>query len=166
MRFRTASLDLLSSEGVLICTVPYGDIASFEIGGPGAHRKGGGFIGGGFGAQGATEGMLIASALNLLTTRTKVDTVICLQTASSELFLHTTADTPDAIRIRLSRVFSAIRERRGAAQAAATSSTSPDDPIEQLERLIKLRDAGGLSDEEFEAARAPLVARLTQARAE
>lgn len=47
--------------------IPYDDVVALEIGGPGAKRTGGGFVGGGFGLEGAAEGMLIASALNLLT---------------------------------------------------------------------------------------------------
>ena len=41
-----------------------------EIGGPGLVKTGGGFVGGGFGARGAIEGMAIAAVLNGLTTRT------------------------------------------------------------------------------------------------
>jgi hypothetical protein len=76
--------------------VPYKDVVALEIGGFGARQTGSGFVGGGFGLEGAAEGMLIASALNLLTTRTKVTTVICLQTPSAELFLQHTTETPDA----------------------------------------------------------------------
>src|SRR5436309_10673727 len=67
--------------------IRYDDVTAIEIGGRGARRTGGGFRGGGFGLEGAAEGMLIASALNMLTTRNTMDTVICVQTLHQELFL-------------------------------------------------------------------------------
>jgi hypothetical protein len=53
-------------------------VADVKFGGPGAWRKGGGVIGGGFGVAGAAEGMLVATALNALTTRTGVTPVVRL----------------------------------------------------------------------------------------
>jgi hypothetical protein len=61
-------------------------VTAVEICGPGARRTGGGFIGGGFDLQGAAEAMLIAAALNMLTTRTTINTVICLQTTGRSSF--------------------------------------------------------------------------------
>src|SRR5690349_1279439 len=48
---------------------------------------GGGVIGGGFGAQGAVEGMLIAGALNALTSSTKVDSVLRIGLPAAEIAL-------------------------------------------------------------------------------
>jgi CHAD domain-containing protein len=64
------------------------------------------------------------------------------------------------LRIRLSQVFNILRS----IQAVPHSTEMPvsDSPLEQLERLGKLRDAGVLTDEEFHAARAPLVRKLTE----
>ena len=56
---------------------PY-ESSYLEVGGPGAVATGGGFIGGGFGAEGAVEGMLIASVLNAATSRTKFRTMIAV----------------------------------------------------------------------------------------
>jgi len=50
-------------------------VKRLEIGGPGLVKTGGGFVGGGFGARGAIEGMAIAAVLNGLTTRTSIKTV-------------------------------------------------------------------------------------------
>jgi hypothetical protein len=58
---------------VVACTqaeVPYGEVEDVEIGGPGLVKTGGGYVGGGFGATAAIEGMAIAAVLNALTTRT------------------------------------------------------------------------------------------------
>jgi hypothetical protein len=56
--------------------------------------------------------MLIASALNMLTTRRRIDTVISLQTSSAELFLHNSQEAPDSMRIRLSPVFNILPQRQ------------------------------------------------------
>jgi hypothetical protein len=82
-------------------SVPYADITAIEFGGAGEAQSGGGFFGGGFGLAGAAEGMLIASALNLLSTRRTIDTVICLQTEVAELFVHDDRTRADALRIAL-----------------------------------------------------------------
>lgn len=82
------SLNLVPDRLNQAIAVPYVNIVAFEIGGPGARKTGGGFFGGGFGGSGAAEGMLVPAALNMLTTRTKVDTVICVQTPEAELFVH------------------------------------------------------------------------------
>jgi hypothetical protein len=160
MRFLPARVDL-APPGDQPVPVPYDSIVAFEIGGPGARKSGGGFFGGGFGLQGAAEGMLVATALNLLTTRTNIDTVICLQTRTAELFVHHRHEAPDAMRIRLSQVFSILRSRE--AQGSHNQGKPPvADPIEQLERLAKLHETGILTEEEFQAARLPLVQRLTE----
>ena len=97
--------------GLVIADVPYAEIVALEIGGPAAERRGGGFFAGGSGVTGAAEGMLVAAALNLLapTASTTVSTVVCLMTSSAELFLHTSSETPDDLRMRLSPVFSVLR---------------------------------------------------------
>jgi hypothetical protein len=59
--------------------VAVGDISTVEFAGPGKWQKGGRFFGGGFGVVGAAEGMLIAAALNSLTTKTGVTTVVHLE---------------------------------------------------------------------------------------
>lgn len=46
-----------------------------------------------------------------------------------------------------------------ASTSAEPSATSPD-PIEQLERLGKLRDAGVVTDEEFQAKKAEILSRI------
>lgn len=63
----------------MLAEIVYTDVEHVEIGGPGLVRTGGGFVGGGFGAAGAIEGMAIASVLNALTTRTSIKTVVRLQ---------------------------------------------------------------------------------------
>ncbi len=83
--------------------LPYAEIEVVEIGGPGLVKSGGGFIGGGFGAVGALEGMAVAGVLNALTTRTSVTTVVRVQTKWCELFLLHAKLAPEQLRIHLSR---------------------------------------------------------------
>jgi hypothetical protein len=103
--------------------------------------------------------MLVSTALNRLTTRTSIDTVICLQTRTAELFVHNGLEAPNAMRMRLSQVFSILRSREP--RLSTQDKPAADDPIEQLERLGKLREAGILTEEEFQTARLPFVQRLT-----
>lgn len=109
----------------VLAQVPYGAIEDVEIGGPGLVRSGGGFVGGGFGAVGALEGMAIAAVLNALTARTAITTIIRVQAGNCELFLLWTKTTPDQLRIELSKPLGAIRAARAAADQAPASPASP-----------------------------------------
>ena len=136
--------------------VPYSDVTAVEIGGPGARKAGGGFIGGGFGLQGAAEGMLIASALNMLTTRTTINTVICIQTTTAELFLHQSELTPDALRMRLSRVFTILRQRTEST-SVVPGNAGEEHAVERLTKLAALLDRGLITDEEFQKLKADIL---------
>lgn len=92
-----------------LATIPMDTIEAIEIGGPGTTSKGGGFIGGGFGLDGAVSGMLVAGVLNALTTRTSVLTVVAVLASDGEVwFAHTLAE-PAAVRVELAPAFVAIR---------------------------------------------------------
>ena len=127
--FRSVDLALAGRDATVL--VPYSDIVAIEIGGPGReqHRSGGGFIGGGFGVAGAAEGMLIATALNLLTTSTPttIKTVLCLKTTSAELYLYTSSQGTDELRMNLSPVFTILRQQEAARSTSATSADG--DPV-------------------------------------
>ena len=95
-------------------TVPYLELASIEVSGPGTLTSGGSFIGGGFGVSGALEGMAIAAVLNALTTKTKIHTFISLTTNIGELHFHYGAMEPGALRIALASVHTTLRRINGA----------------------------------------------------
>jgi Short C-terminal domain len=136
--------------------IPYDDLIAVDLSG-GATTTRGGFWGGGSGT-GAIEGMLVASALNAASSRTTINTGFHIGSARGELLLHHAALTPAVIRRKLSPLFARyemVRHRRPAAESPA------GDPLAQLERLVKLRDAGALTEEEFQAARAEHVRKLT-----
>jgi hypothetical protein len=139
--------------------IPYSEITAFEIGGPGATRQEGGFMGGGFGVQGAAEGMLIATALNMLTTRTRVATVICLQTRTAELFFHNGSEPPDVTRIRLSPVFSVLRQQQSAPATPPIldANTTGGSVVDQLAKLAELLDKGLITPEEFATLKSDLL---------
>jgi len=149
--FAQEALKLRNALSGEVVEIDYRDLTAIEIGGPGATKSGGGFFGGGFGLAGAAEGMLIATALNLLTTRTGIDTVICLQTRSAELFFHHGKTAPDALRIRLSPVFSRLRQQQ------AQDRSAPLDLVGQLAQLAELHRSGALTDEELAQAKNKLL---------
>ncbi len=106
--FDSESLRFGRSDGTDVLVLPLVNVTGISIGGPGAVTKGGGFIGGGFGLEGAAIGIGIASILNAITTRTKIFTVVQIATQKSEVFLHYGYLEPSALRIELSPVFVAL----------------------------------------------------------
>lgn len=84
-------------------------ITGIEIGGPGKVTSGGGFIGGGFGLDGAAAGMFVAAALNAISTRTQILTVLSIFTRDSEVWLAYGRAEPAALRVELAPVFVAVR---------------------------------------------------------
>jgi hypothetical protein len=129
----------------------YSETVAVEFSGPGKVRTGGGFFGGGFGLQGAAEGMIVASVLNALTTRTKIHTVIRYTAVDAEAFFFYSKATPGDLRIKLSEVLSKIRRPVQQEQGTGTSTVS------ELERLVTLHREGALTDEEFGALKKKLI---------
>jgi hypothetical protein len=145
-------------QALVLAEVSYDEIEDVEIGGPGLVKTGGGFIGGGFGAVGAVEGMAIAAVLNALTTRVTVKTVVRVQGAACELFfLHTTV-TPEQLRIYMSRALGAIRSARAAmAPNHVQPASRPASPVEELAKLAGMLESGLLTREEFDRLKARVL---------
>jgi hypothetical protein len=129
----------------------YGEIEDVEIGGPGLVKTGGSFVGGGFGARGALEGMALAAVLNALTTRTSIKTILRVQAKESELFLLYTRSTPQQLRMELSRPLAVIRAAKPATPQAPSSSVS------ELSRLAEMLQTGLITREEFDHFKAELM---------
>jgi hypothetical protein len=144
----------------LLAAVPYSHVEDVEIGGPGLIQTGGGFVGGGFGVNGALEGMALASVLNALTTRTSIKTVLRVQGTGCELFLLHTALTPEQLRMGMSRPLGAIRSARAAAVAGGVQHgvgvLSPS-PADELSKLADMLEKGLLTRQEFNAMKARLI---------
>ena len=115
-----------SPTGETTARVAYKDLLALEIGGPGRVTSGGGFAGGGFGLEGAAEGVLAASVLNAVSTRSKTVTTFSLYTRDAEAFFLHDELTPQDLRIRLSEVFVRMRQ---AASARAASPIAEDKAI-------------------------------------
>ena len=140
--------------------VPYSEVEDVEIGGPGLVKSGGGFVGGGFGAVGALEGMAIASVLNALTTRTSITTIVRIQGTGCELFLLHRQSTPDQLRMTMSRALGAIRAARAASAESAKAKTPPPgaaSSVGELAKLVEMLQAGLLTREEFDQLKAELL---------
>jgi hypothetical protein len=146
-------VDIVGNEVI----VPFSDVTAIEIGGPGARQSGGGFAGGGFGLAGAAEGMLIATALNLLTKRTSIDTLICIQTTTAELFLHHSEATPDSLRIRLSQVFTVLRRQHARPRESGHGGDAQMGAVEQLTSLATMLERGLITNEEFQNLKADVL---------
>ena len=72
LRFGPETLVIQSVDSNESANIPFLEVVDLTIGGPGSVTTGGGFIGGGFGVEGALEGMAIGAILNLLTTQAKI----------------------------------------------------------------------------------------------
>lgn len=146
----------------VLADVPYSEVEDVEIGGPGIVRTGGGFVGGGFGAAGAVEGMAIATVLNGLTTRTSIKTIVRIQATRCELFLLDTSVTPDRLRIGLSHPLGAIRAARisdGAGGLQNPASPRAISCVDELTKLAGMLEKGLLTREEFDLMKAKLMGR-------
>jgi hypothetical protein len=149
---RARSLHLSS---VLECSdlaIDFKSITKLEISGPGKTVSGGGTVGGGFGVEAAAEGILIASVLNALTTKTKNETYLTVQSGGSEVLIHVAKLTPLELRVLLSPAILATDENARAANLRPVAAIS-----EEIERLAKLHRDGVLTHEEFARAKASLL---------
>ncbi|MBJ6727583.1 hypothetical protein [Geomesophilobacter sediminis] len=122
-------------------------VHDLEIGGPGEVRTDAGMIGGGFGIDGAIAGIGIASVINALTAKNTVNTVLKIDWEGGEVFLHTSEFNPETLRLKLSNTFTTIK---------ALKNRVSNDIVLQLERLILMKNAGQLTDFQFEQAKEKL----------
>jgi hypothetical protein len=131
--------------------IPIAGLSDVHIDGPGRVTSGGGFSGGGFGVEGFLKGAAAAMVLNLLTTRTKTQSIIYLQFSDSELILFNSLFEPDVLRIKLSRLF--LRKSFDRTQSEGVSPSVAD----QISDLKKLVDTKILTEDEFAAAKKKIL---------
>lgn len=141
--------------GEIIGQAEYREVTSLQLGGRGAVTSGGGWSGGGFGLTGIITGAVLASALNQMTTRSSIETVISLQTTAGELLVFNNEYTPEYLRIMLSPAFSRIEAGHRTLPAVAV------DPIAQLRELGELRASQTITEEEFQRLKAKLMKDMT-----
>jgi hypothetical protein len=128
----------------------YEDVTAFEVGGRGEMRSGGGFMGGGFGVEGAAEGMIVASVLNALTSRTQIETIVSVRSPEVGIVLFWNEMTPMDLTTFLAPVFGRV-EASQRPQAPVPQAAS--DIASQLSSLAALHQQGALDDQEFQAAK-------------
>ena len=135
--------------------LPYGDIIEISVDG-GVYQKGGGFAGGGFGLVGFAVGAAASMALNTVTTRTEVQTLVRITTNRGEVNLYTNQITPNDLEMSMSEIRTRIRQvnSQGQLQSPAPNSTSLSD---ELLKISELHKSGVLTDEEFQAAKQRLI---------
>lgn len=143
-----------------LVSIEYAPSFELDIGGPGQVRRGGGFIGGGFGLKGAFEGMAMAYVLNKVTTRTTVITFITITDRDREAFFVTNQEEPSALRISLSPIFAALRSANIDRSGKTASPSSTLDPVTRLKELAELHRSGVLSDDEFAVAKTKILSQL------
>lgn len=106
--FLTDRLTLTSEAGFQV-EIHYLEIADLAVTGPGSVTTGGGFMGGGFGVEGALVGMGIGSILNAITSQTKTHTFLNVITHNGEIYLHCGMLEPTVLRMILAPAFTALR---------------------------------------------------------
>ena len=144
----------IAGVGQTTVALPYGRVVEVKVSGSGAWTSGGGFEGGGFGVGGAITGMAIGAALNALTTRSGVETIISVVYDEGELHFLSRTVTPDKLDRDLSVVRTALRR-----QVASTAADPPAlDLHARLMELAALKEKGLLDDAEFATLKAKLLA--------
>lgn len=84
-------------------------LRTIQVGGVGAYKTGGGWVGGGFGVGGALEGAAFASLMNTLTTRKHVDCIVRFAFDDAEATFSLTSDTPQQLQFDASALLAALR---------------------------------------------------------
>ena len=103
--------------------------------------------------------VMLPVALPLLFIKSGYSTGFAIRTDAAELFLLHRSDTrPEEWRMRLSEVFLKITGNPTVTEPAKDALPVADDKLSQLERLLKLREQGVLSEEEMQRLKADLLA--------
>ena len=136
--------------------VKFLDIDSLEFEG-GEYQRGGGFSGGGFGLAGFAIGAASSMALNKLTTKTRVETLIQILTVDGEINLFTSYGTPQELEIALADARTGIRNAKRSKPDISVGETAGDNLATQLTKLAELHSSGVLTDAEFQIAKSKLL---------
>lgn len=131
--------------------IPFSEVLSVEISGPGTITTGGGFSGGGFGVEGFLVGAAASTALNLLTTRTSTKSIVRIDTKGAEIFLLVDTREPEELRLLLSPVYAA------ASRVETVSTSNNNSVVDEILKLNSLREAGAISEDEFSTLKARLL---------
>ena len=130
-------------------------IDTMGVGGPGVVKTGGGFIGGGFGLEGMAIGIATASVLNLLTSRTRIETLLMVKGTTCEFVGASSLHTPLELDSLLAPAYTLLR---AAQRTAATLPILTSGSVaEELTRLVSLREAGHITEEEYQSLKSRVI---------
>jgi hypothetical protein len=160
-----------------LLSVPYRDVDSVEVNGPGKVSKQLSellVLILGLGLLGALIGVFVLGVAGLLlgavlfgligaaagSASTRVESIIRIHAADADLYFLNTEKDPDALRIGLAGALTAIDTARGTPRADATGSAvqSPASIPDQLGKLASLLDQGTITRDEFDQLKAKLIA--------
>jgi hypothetical protein len=100
------------------------------------------------------EGAAIAAALNSLTRKTKVHNVVQFTARDAGLVLYNSTHSPAALEAAFAPLQSAVLQ----AQARHTSApAAPLNKYDLLKQIAELRDAGVLTEDEFQQQKAEIL---------
>ena len=162
LKFTERSLSLVFPGGSQSIEVPYSSIKSLQFAGRGEHAVSSNFgiVGGGFGLQGAAQGIMEAEVANLLiqrlTSRQVVETLVGLEWSGGKVLLLNTVITPEVMASRLHPYVERIKQEATSADSSAPSSGEID-VMSDLKQLVAWRESGILDDQEFKVAKAKLL---------
>jgi Short C-terminal domain len=125
------------------------EFLSLEISGAGTETTNAGIVGGGFGIEGMLKGMVVASVLNAITTKSQTNTYMRFSGVNKEMFLHLDCVEPAELRMILSSIFVEIENSR--------LGNKPISASDELAKLFSLFKEGVLTQAEFEKAKANLL---------
>ncbi|HZT96782.1 MAG TPA: hypothetical protein VFB34_08090, partial [Chloroflexota bacterium] len=103
---------------------------------------------------GAAEGMLVAGALNAITSRAETVTNAQLETKAATYKFVTNLYLPGELSRRLALINEQLFDARISGHAPVERHESL---VDELERLERLRLSGALSDDEFRVAKQALL---------
>lgn len=147
------------------------EITGIQIGGIGKFQTGGGWVGGGFGLQGALKGAAMAGMLNLMTTRVHNDCLMRLNFKDAELTFQILNLTPQELELALTPLRHHIENKSGQASSSTfglkgvvespqIQSDNQKDLATRLSELKSVLDAGLISEEEFNTAKNKILSEL------
>ncbi len=158
--------------------VPFRDIETLEIGGPGQVSKSTAEVLAivlGLGLLGALLGLVVLGPLGLVlgavilgligalfaAGSTKTETTIRLREGDSEFYFVHGGKSPDTLRVELSQPMTAISNTRAAhaGEAAGPTGPAPESVAGQLSKLASLLQQDLITRDEFEHLKAQLIAK-------
>jgi len=144
------------------------DIRSIRVAGPRDEGGGGGWIGGGFGVEGAAIGIAASAMLNALASDTTKRALIELTSLDAEFVgiiqgydAETIESAMTPMYVHLRRLLEHKPSTEGPSEDRMNHEGAPEiaSVIEDLERISSLRQTGHLSEAEFERLKREILGR-------